>query len=184
MGRAFVRSTSMPLRALAICRRKEMMSGRFCSATAMASLNGSGAAGLTTSRLPATSNRGVCRARPIAARNWALLVVSVVVARADLALGIEHGKPDPLGLDRPRAAELDAGQGNALDALAGSPGLPPRVSASPGLRARRRTRWPCSPAAAAPGRSSRRWTPPRPSRHWPSPPHACRTGTSRWETWR
>ena len=103
----------MPLRALAICRRKEMMSGRFRSATAIASLNDSGAAGLAMSRLPATSNCGVCRARPMAARNWAFFVVSVVSRLQTSRLGIEHGKPDPLRLDRPCAADLDARHGDA-----------------------------------------------------------------------
>ena len=107
----------MPLRALAICRRKEMMSGRFCSATAMASPNDSGgrrlgdvqaARNLELRHLPGPADRSPQLGLARRQRRR---------AGANLALGIEHGKPDSLGLDRPRAAELDAGLGDALDAL-------------------------------------------------------------------
>ena len=92
------------------------MSGRFCSAIVTASDIEIGAAGFGTSRLPATSHSGAAILRPMAARNWALAVLSDASRRAHLALGIEHGEPNPLGLDRPGAADADAGPSDLLDA--------------------------------------------------------------------
>ena len=106
------------------------------------------------------------------------------LAGADLALGIEHGKPDPLGLDRPRAAELDARHGNALDALEACQvffgEFQHRLGFQHVVERGGRIGQPLPHLVAVVGVGHGHAD----LRHWPSPPHACRTGTSRWETWR